>query len=125
MGKPRRFLTEDFKQISEWMSERSLGVPRGTRLSSTGIIVDNVAAGFLYVTNSEVAIIDCFISNPKADKIDRGNALDEITEALLKLALRYGARIVKCDSQLPSIQERALRHGFTESGTYSSFSKEL
>lgn len=125
MVEPRRFKKSDLNQVQEWAKARGAGEMDESLLSSTGMIVDGVAAGFLYLTNSRAAIIDGYISNPNSLKLERDQALNAITKGLLELARACGAKFIKCDSQLPAIQQRALANGFKSVGIYAVFTQEL
>lgn len=94
-------------------------------LPGTGYIYPGVAVGFLYCTDSQVAIIDMFLANPDTDAFTRRRALDAITEHLLSAATILGAKYVKCDSSNPAIISRALKFGFKETGQHTSLFKEL
>lgn len=93
--------------------------------SDTGFIVDDVAAGFLYLTNSGIGIIDGYISNAMADKFDRDNAVNLITMNLIASARTAGIKLLKCDSQNKKVINRAKDHGFREIGLFTSLVKEM
>lgn len=100
-------------------------MPNRSLFPVTGFIVEKVAAGFLYITDSSVSIIDCYISNPKADLKSRSNALDAITRALITCAKEYDTKVLKCDTQLEAIKSRAVKHGFKPVGSFDAFAMEL
>lgn len=100
------------------MPDRSL-FPRN------GFIIDGVAAGFIYFTDSLVAIIDCYISNPDTDSKTRSDALDLITEALIKCAIFNRCKLIKCDTQIGAISVRAIKHGFVSLGMHESYAMEI
>jgi len=125
MVKIRIFKPEDYTQLTGWFKHREMNVPPQDFLSSMGYIVDNVAAGFIYTTNSCVAIIDTYITNPDSDKKDRDIALDWITIHLTAYAKNGGYKIVKCDSSIKKVIKRATNHGFKEVGQFTSLVKEL
>lgn len=94
-------------------------------LPKVGFISPGVAAGFLYQTDSCVAIIDGYISNPVLNRADRDEALDEVTQALLNKAKELGFTHVKCETKLTSIGARAERHGFVPLGTFTYYVRVL
>lgn len=116
---------DDFKQICRWLALRGLPQYPRSIFPKIGFIVDDIAVGFLYLTDSSVGIIDCYISNPESNKHERDVALDRITEELLETASISHCTIVKCDSKIEAINKRALKFGFRPSGSHESFSLEV
>lgn len=121
----RRVTSRDFVDICFWFCARGLNPPDESLFAPTGFIVDNIAAGFVYFTDAPIAIIDGYISNPNVDSKTRSNALDEITKALIKAASERQKHVIKCDSKLEAIKQRASKHGFKYSGSYASFRLEF
>lgn len=119
------FKPEDYSQLTGWFRHREMPVPPLEMLSNHGYIADGIAAGFLYTTNSGIAIIDCYISNPESDKNARDNALDWITIHLTAYAKSSGYKILKCDSKIKEVITRAKDHGFKEIGQFTCLVKEL
>lgn len=67
----RQIQDEDYLDISEWLKDRKWPIPPGKGvLPVTGYIAvdgkNKLAAGYLYVTNSSVGILDWLVTNPKA-----------------------------------------------------------
>jgi hypothetical protein len=115
----------DFDQIARWFEARGTKMPPRSLFPRSGFIIDDVAAGFLYFTDSTVAIIDSYVSNPLSEPKTRSDALDAITLALIGFARFHGVKLVKCDTKLEVIKTRALGHGFKATGSYESFALEL
>lgn len=125
LDKIRIFKTEDYSQLTRWFKLRDVPVPPLEILSNHGYIVDNVAVGFLYLTNSSVAIIDGYCTNPEIDKNARDNALNWITIHLTAYAKNSGCKLLKCDSKIKEVITRAKNHGFKEIGQFTCLVKEL
>lgn len=121
----RMFEPKDYSQMERWGQIMDVKPPPITLLSDTGLIVDGVAVGFLYLTNSAVGLLEGFMTNPEADKNDRHNALNGITLELIKMAKDAGCKLLKCDTKLNEIVTRAKDFGFVELGQYKTFVKEL
>lgn len=121
----RRFLELDFDEVEKWFVRRNQPMPDKSLFPKVGFIVDGIAAGFIYFTDSFVAIIDCYISNSDSDSKMRSDALDIITKSLINMARFHKCKVIKCDTQLESVKQRALQHGFKSLGTYESFSINL
>lgn len=125
MDNVRRIEREDYNSIYEWFRGWDLPPPPVEFLSNVGFIVPGVAAGYLYITNSKIGIIDSYISNVKASKMERKEAIDMITSDIITLAKELGIKILKCDSTYESIKVRAKNFGFKEIGNYTCFAKEI
>jgi len=125
MVKPRKFLPEDYVQLEGWGISREVKPPPLKLLSDTGMIVDDVACGFLYLTNSAIGILEGFSTNSKADKNDRSEALNGITLSLIELAESKGCKVLKCDTKIETIVNRAKSFGFIELVGFKTFVKEL
>lgn len=104
----RRYEREDFNMIKEWSS-----VPL-TILPKTGLIVPNVAAGFLVSTDTNYCFLEPFIGNPKADKEERDIALFTIIDGLIDEAKRLGFDLVFGVLSHPKMIERGLKRGFVK-----------
>lgn len=119
----RLYESDDYPAIKYWFSQRGLQAPSPSSLPKLGVIVDHMAAGFLIQTDTSMAIIDFYISNPDVEAHRRDHALDQITEALLKHAKRLGFKSVKSTTYLDAIAKRAKDHGFNEIGMFRTFVK--
>lgn len=121
----REYRPEDYAEIVAWHEARGLSAPPVEALPQLGCISPGVAAGFLYQTDSIIAVLDVYISNPAAPPEVRDTALDIITLKLLNKARHLGFKYVKCETKLTSIGARASRLGFADTGTYRCLVKEL
>jgi hypothetical protein len=121
----RRVVDLDFDQIGTWFSMREMRLPDRSLFPATGFIISGIAAGFIYYTDSAVALIDCYISNPDTDPQDRSEAIDAITDALIQSAKFHRCKMIKCDTQLDTIKKRALALGFKGIGEHDNFVMEL
>ena len=125
MVKARMFYPMDYVQVERWGYNRDVKAPPLALLPSTGFIVDDVACGFVYLTNSAIGILEGFIANPDADKNDRSEALDSITLKLMELAEINGCKVLKCETKLDAIVNRAKDFGFKELVGFKTLIKEL
>lgn len=122
----RKFDKEkDYKEICEWFRKRNINSPSIDMLSDSGVIVDNVACGFLYLTDSSLSFIDFYISNPLSSKQKRSQALELITTNLIMWAKETGASHIMCNSQIRTIQDLAFKYDFKSYGFSLTFMKEL
>lgn len=99
----KRFESSDYEMLCSWWKARDMGTIPLNCLSSTGLIVNNCVAGFLYLTNSKMSMIDCVISDKESNKEVRQNALDILVDELTKLAKEYDYKCVFFTSKHPRI----------------------
>lgn len=125
MGKLREFKSGDYPEICKWFKAHGLRSPDLSQLPIHGCIVPGVAAGFVYMTDSPISILDCFISNPDSDETKRDVAIDAIVINLAEHAKNKGANILITNTRIQAVRLRALDLGFTETGKHYSFVKEL
>jgi len=108
----RSYRPEDHEVIAEWWKGHGWPVIPPPMLPRTGIIVDGYCAGFLYRTDSAVAIFEWIVANPASDKIERAKALDTLIEAALAEAKSMGAVAVFTMAKHPKLLSRYEQHGF-------------
>lgn len=114
----------DFEEILSWFAARDIVVPAKWVFSDIGYIVPKVAAGFLYTSNSGIATLDCFITNPKASSEDRLKGLRTVRDALLvKANTIHSIHKVCCTTQHSVIELIANESGFLPSGSFKAFYK--
>jgi len=109
----------------EWFQMRGEIAPTRYDLPMVGFVCPGIAAGFLIATDTKTAVIDFLVTNPSAQKIHRGKAIDKIARALISYAKKQGYNFIKCDSKIDSIHRKAFELGFQTTGNYLSFIKEL
>ncbi len=122
----KRFELSDLGEINSWYQERGLTALGAEFLPKTGYIVSQVAAGFLYTTDSNLALLEGYITNPRASKRVCITAIDSITTALLRTAKELGVKhiLAFCDSHgIKRIAQR--RHGMSEVGNFSLVTREI
>jgi hypothetical protein len=112
---------KDYETLFRWYRLHALPVPPQDLLPKFGLIDPQVAAGFLITTDSGLGIIDFYISNPESKTKERDQVLSLITDGLLSHGRKIGLKYFQCTSQIPSVKNRAVRHGFQYLGEYSFF----
>jgi hypothetical protein len=108
----RRFTVEDYNEISTWYLSRNMTPVRQDFLPPVGFIVPGVAAGFIMQTDSNLAILEPFISNKESKSIERHEALDKIMAALVEYAKSTECKGIFGFSTSHPMIRRALRQGF-------------
>lgn len=116
----------NYNTVCEWWIARGMTpVPRQS-LPLTGYIVSDdkyqYCAGFLYKTDSDLALVDGFISNKDSDYEKRAKALDMLLTALMDEAKRDNYRVIIAQSTHSNSIKIVERFNFTkmtqESVTY-------
>lgn len=125
MDNVREYKSGDYSEICKWFKLHGLGTPMRDQLPMNGFIVPKIAAGFIYLTDSSVAILDCFIANPDSDDHQRDAAIDLIVSKLTTFARTRCVQLLIANTKIPVIRLRALHLGFLETGIHHSFAKEL
>lgn len=104
--------TKHREQVDQWCAARKMRpIPAGW-LPSTGLIVDGVAAVWLYRSDSAIIFVEGLISNPDASMITRARATEALLERAGELAAEMGARYVVGTSSHRSILEGATARGW-------------
>lgn len=102
----------DLITIGEWYRKRGI-VFDTSFLPPFGLIADGICAGFLYRTDSPVAVVGNLVSDPDGDRETRSQALDLLIEMLYSRARFEGFKRVTAASNLNSVKKRLVSLGFT------------
>jgi len=121
----RRFIPSDLPQVNSWYVAHQKPPVRITLLPQHGMIEENVAAGFLYRTDSAVCFLDGYISNPAAPLLTRYRAFIDITDRLIEYAKDRGAAHVIALCKARGIVKLAVRFGLRATGTYVLAEREI
>jgi len=116
----RKVEITDYPTLASWWRARDWSVPSYDMLPATGMIVDGVAAGFLYRTDSKICWLEFVISNPESDKSDRSQALNLIIDDLLSQAKESGFKSVFTSLEHPGLIQRYEDFGFLITDTKMS-----
>lgn len=121
----RLYTPYDKAELDQWWEAHNMApIPEGL-LPETGYLVQGVAAGFLYRTDSGVALVENFISNPASAWGVRQEALDAITLALVHHAQAGGFSCLIALTTSQAIHDRAVRLGFRPQGPYQVLNMHL
>jgi hypothetical protein len=100
--------------LAKWYKKRGMKVPDDRSLSDSGWIADERVAGFLYLTNSNLALIDCVISNPDTLPSARQQSLQVLLGVLVDTALMLGYTNILGLTKHPNVKALAGKLGFKE-----------
>ena len=101
------------EMVKGWSHERQMNVPLRL-LPKGGRIVEDVAVGFMYRTDSPVAIMEGIWANPRASAELRDVALDRLLGALFDMVRADGYDTVWAWTARPEVVARCIRLGFEE-----------
>lgn len=121
----RSYYRADLSDLQDWLELRGLPRAEAHWFPSIGFIAPGLAVGFLFQTDSSLAFLDNYISNPTADSFRVGRAVSKITDRLLAKAEQLGFDYVKCATDKGSVKKMALRKGFKNVGEHTCFFKEI
>jgi hypothetical protein len=125
MVKIRPYTDNDYREMVSWFNLRQLPSPKASHLPKVGYFAPGAAAGFLYMTDSAVCLLDTFIANPDCENAKRDSAINLIAAHLINAARSHGFETIICSSGSYSIKSRAEKLGFKKLGQETVFAKEL
>jgi hypothetical protein len=121
----RPFELFDYPMIEAWYLAQMEPCPPIDLLPKNGFVVEDICAGFLYLTDSRLGIIDCYISNPEISKDLRDKALNLVTLSIIDKAKDYKCRVLIATSNVAAVKRRTELHGFKYVCENSVYSKEI
>jgi hypothetical protein len=104
--------TEDYPTISSWWRERDFPTIPEHHLPKTGVVVGDVAAGFLYATDGGIAIMEWVTTNPAASSEQRHLALGILVNELCEQARAQGFSMMFASVGDVGLISRYQEHGF-------------
>ena len=121
----RQYEEHDLLVINDWFRVRGHREMDADEVPRIGLVEPGVAAGFLYMTDSNLAFLENFVSNPDAPAREVSRAMDQIIEGLVEVAVDAG--ITKCFvfSKKRSTIKKAENAGFNRQGTWEMLSMEV
>jgi hypothetical protein len=84
-----------------------------------------ICAGFVYTTNSSIAVLEWFISDPKYKNIDLHDAIEKIALECFKMAKDNGAKVIITNSNKRGILKAASNLGCSIEEGYSIITKKI
>ena len=109
---PIRFVLEQhFEEMLRWFAARGEQMTPDA-LPQSGFIIPGKAAGFLYRTDSSMAMIENLVASPELPREERSAAVDAIVLAVADEARRLGFKTLIGSTVLDVVVSRAERLGF-------------
>jgi hypothetical protein len=100
--------------VNKWAEKHSFPLPPKEYLPETGLIVEDTAAGFVYLSNSNLAWVEWIFSNPEKSPEERQESIDSLMSTLEKIAIAHGAKALFSSSGSEGYRKVLERNGFTE-----------
>lgn len=113
----RDYTKEDYATLCEWWKSKDFTPPPEELLPATGYVCNEIAAGFLYLTNSPIAWAEWIVGNPEVDKEARSIALDELINHVCCAAKKAGSIVVFSSSNNAHFMKRLTTLGFVVGDT--------
>ncbi len=101
-----------YEMVAHWWVGHKWPVLPLAALPASGFVVPGVCAGFLYFTDSEIAILEWVVSNPKASTMEVGRGIKAIVEAAISTALNEGYSMIFSYVKSKGLQKLYERQGF-------------
>lgn len=108
----KRITSKDFPMIVSWYKQRGLPSPDPRALSDVGFIADGRVAGWLYLTNSNMALIEGIISDPSSAPSLRRESIDKLVGFLIDFALELGYTQFLGVTKHPMVEKVGKKFGF-------------
>lgn len=120
----RKYSDSDFEQVSSWFNKRNIPIEQDY-LPKHGFIEPGVAAGFIYSTDANFCIFECFIGNPAKSKEERDVALNDIVAAMIGEAKELGFKDAYGFATSQNMIRRGMEQGFKPLEMCSMIVKDL
>jgi hypothetical protein len=121
----RAFNPLDLDEMNRWYDLRGEPGVKIEMLPRLGFLAPGIAAGFLYQTDSALALVEGLVSNPEALLCKRAKALHLILGALTDAAKDFGFKLVIGSSKKTGPVALTLRQGFRKIGSFEMVVKEV
>jgi hypothetical protein len=112
----RLFTDADYPIVESWWKDWGWPPVHQSSLSETGVIVSNggldIAAVWLYKTDSDMALIEWFIANKKAPRELRKGCIEGLSDEVARLAKEFGYLTMTCCISNPSLINKLESTGF-------------
>jgi hypothetical protein len=100
--------------IVSWYRERGMKAPDPRALSDSGFIADERVAVWVFLTNSNMALIDGVVSDPKTIASFRRESLIKLIGFCVDFCVQLGYTQIIGVTKHPSIESLGKKFGFKE-----------
>lgn len=120
----RLIVPSDMPEIARWHAVRKITF-RADLMPSTGLIVEGVAACFVYFTNEGIAIVECLITNSEASPFQTARALKKMMPALYHWCRHKKMKRVFATTRFEKVSRAWESHGGENIGEFYLLRKDL
>lgn len=110
----RRVTSKDFPKIVSWYKKRGKTPPDPRALSDLGFMADERVAAWLFLTNSNMVLIEGVIADPDSVASLRKESLNKLIGFMVDFALQLGYTQVIGITKHPSIERIGKKYGFKQ-----------
>ena len=111
--------------LQAWLTHWGITIPPVELFSDIGFIVNDVAIGFLFTTNSGTAYIDHVCADPRASEMARDSALDDLLNHLGTVSQSMGYKFLTIITRIQALKDRLSYLGFVPEKEYMLYYKIL
>lgn len=108
----RRIKPSDHAMIAQWYRDYGQVMPEPSNFSSTGFICDERVALWIYLTNSNMALIEGIIANPNTVPELRRSSLNRLVGFAVDFCIAAGYTNILGITKHPSVEDLGKRYGF-------------
>lgn len=106
-------LNNDYDTLASWWKEYHFPVIPKDSLPKNGFIIDNICAGFIYCTDSNIAWLEFVVANPNISRDERKTGLQELIIGLTELAKEFGYKHIFTSTNHESLENRLVESGYS------------
>lgn len=103
---------EDLVELNSWLIRNGKDPLDLPDVPKYGMLIPDVACGFICRTDTNVVFLECFVTNPEASPEKRHEALNKLGEWGLNTMKLMGAKRCLVLSEDASLIKRAIELGF-------------
>jgi hypothetical protein len=108
---------KDYHLVASWYSEQRWESSPELVLPDTGILVDNVAVCWLYLTNSNLAVIAYIAGNPRLNRRAVFDGIQLAVQGAEDYAQDAGYTVTHAQTEIASLQRKLSKLGYVEEAT--------
>jgi hypothetical protein len=105
---------QNYSMLVEWWKQHNWSPVPLSMLPRTGFIVNDIVAGFIYSTDSNLCLIEWIISDPKSEKIKRKESLSVLLDTLCMAAKELGFNACFTYTKNKGLIETLQKNNFNE-----------
>lgn len=121
----REFETKDYQTLCKWWKDWEKPIIPFESLPKNGLIISDVAALFLYKTDSNIALVENLITNKFYIGKDRDFLVNLLCEEIFTKARSLGFQHIFSSSENQFVVKRLIKHKYKILDNFKLFYKGL